>query len=369
VTAGLEGFSLAFHCFSCANRRAAGADLQPCFEPGRRPGRPACAARQPGELADASGQAAWFTTKQATDAGGARLPAQIYLGEGQMCLEIQPAGATYPLQITASIYGPGPFWDWSWSLGDSGSHFGQRVATAGDINGDGCSDVLVGAPDYDGGMAGEGKAFMFYGWYSGIYLTPGWQREGNQVGAHYGWAVATAGDTNGDHYSDVLVGAPDYNDVYTDEGGTWLFLGSSSGLSDAYANYDRGNQELAQFGYAVASAGDVNGDNRSDILVGAPYYDGGDLNEGRVWLWYGADTALGVSPEFDWRADSNQADAHFGSALAWAGDVNGDGYGDVLIGAPEYTDGQSHGSWLLPLWRRVRPVPSAIRITTIRPAR
>ena len=89
----------------------------------------------------------------------------------------------------------------------------------------------------------------------------------------------------------------------------------------------------------MATAGDVNGDGYADVLVGAHMYDNPELNEGRVSLYLGSSSGLGSSAA--WTAESNQDQSGFGYALGTAGDVNGDGYADVLVGAYRYDDGQS----------------------------
>jgi len=81
------------------------------------------------------------------------------------------------------------------------------VATAGDVNGDGYSDVIVGAEQYDNGEADEGRAFVFVGSAAGLGTHAAWLAEGNHVSAWFGHSVSTAGDVNGDGYSDVVVGA------------------------------------------------------------------------------------------------------------------------------------------------------------------
>ena len=86
--------------------------------------------------------------------------------------------------------------------------FGVSVATAGDVNGDGYSDVIVGAHDYDSDQTDEGRAYVYLGSASGLASSPAWTAEGDQAGADFGISVATAGDVNGDGYSDVIVGAP-----------------------------------------------------------------------------------------------------------------------------------------------------------------
>ena len=94
------------------------------------------------------------------------------------------------------------------------------------------------------------------------------------------------------------------------------------------------NQAEAYLGNPVASAGDVNNDNYDDIIVGASNYDNVESNEGGVFVWYGSATGLGESgtpANADWQAESNQATAYFGNSGASAGDVNNDGYDELLL--------------------------------------
>ncbi|MBN2677470.1 MAG: FG-GAP repeat protein, partial [Anaerolineaceae bacterium] len=99
----------------------------------------------------------------------------------------------------------------------------------------------------------------------------------------------TAGDVNGDGFSDVIVGALYYDNGQTDEGGAFVYHGSAAGLSLSADWNAEGDQENAWFGYSVGTAGDVNGDSFSDVIVGACYYDNGQENEGRAFVYYGND--------------------------------------------------------------------------------
>ncbi len=93
--------------------------------------------------------------------------------------------------------------------------------------------------------------------------------EENQASALFWYSVASAGDVNGDGYSDVIVGAYVYDNGQSDEGAAFIYHGSSSGLSTTAASQLEANQVSAYLGYSVASAGDVNGDGYSDVIVGA----------------------------------------------------------------------------------------------------
>jgi FG-GAP repeat/FG-GAP-like repeat len=218
--------------------------------------------------------------------------------------------------------------DWTADGQQIDAQFGFSVATAGDVNGDGFSDVIIGAPNYDNGETDEGRAFVYYGSASSLSETPVWDTEGNQTNAYYGWSVATAGDVNADGFSDVIIGAPNYDNGETDEGRAYVYHGSVTGLPDSPDWIAESNEAGAQFGYSVATAGDVNGDGYSDVIIGAPYYNQAD--EGAAFVYHGSSSGLSATAE--WIAEMEGSDYYFGWSVAGAGDVNGDGYADVIIG-------------------------------------
>src|SRR5206468_1844262 len=117
-------------------------------------------------------------------------------------------------------------------------------------------------------------------------------------------------------------------------------VGSASGLATSPAWTAESNQANAQFGSAVATAGDVNGDGYADVIVGASLFDNGETYEGRAFVYLGSASGLVTSPV--WTAESDQAGALFGSSVATAGDVNGDGFSDVIVGASSYDNGQTN---------------------------
>jgi hypothetical protein len=214
------------------------------------------------------------------------------------------------LSGTAALAASAPIPVWI-TEGDQGaSHFGSSVATAGDVNGDGYSDVIVGAPLHDNGETSEGRAFVYLGSPSGLAATPDWIAEGDQAIAQYGFSVATAGDVSGDGYSDVIVGSPFYANGQSGEGRAFLYLGSASGLATTPAWIVESDQANAQLGRSVAPAGDVDGDGHSDVIVGSPQYGNGENGEGRAFVYLGSASGLAATPA--WIAESDQANAFFG---------------------------------------------------------
>jgi len=236
--------------------------------------------------------------------------------------------------------------DWIADGDQASAGFGSSVSTAGDINGDGYDDVIIGADRYDNGEGEEGRAYLYQGSAAGLSTTANWITESNQSDAYFGISVSTAGDVNGDGYADVIVSASHHDNVETDEGKVFVYHGSSAGLSTTPDWNTESNQNHAYFGWSVSTAGDVNGDGYADVIVGAYLYDNGEANEGRAYVYHGSAAGLRAMP--DWIAESSQLETRFGSAVSTAGDVNGDGYSDVLVGAHQYDHGAPFegGAWV-----------------------
>jgi hypothetical protein len=227
----------------------------------------------------------------------------------------------------------------SWKIDCSQAYakLGVWVSGAGDVNGDGYSDVLASAYQYDNGQTDEGRVYLYLGSATGLMATPAWTTEGNQAYCQYGYPANSAGDVNGDGYSDVIVGAPWYDSPGLDGGKVYLYLGGPAGLSTTPDWTATSGQTMARFGITACSAGDVNHDGRSDVLVGAQFYDAGQQDEGRAFLYLGS--ASGLSPTAAWTTESNQVDGYLGYAGATAGDVNGDGFSDLAVSTYYYDNG------------------------------
>ncbi len=214
----------------------------------------------------------------------------------------------------------------------------NQSVSGGDINGDGYSDVVVGASFYDNGQNGEGAIFVYHGSEEGLPSLPNTTIESNQVGAIFGESVAVCGDVNGDGFTDVLVGAIFFDNGQSNEGGAFVYHGSSSGLSTTAAIQLESNQTSSRFGEFVSGAGDLNGDGYADIVVGANRYDNGEIDEGAAFVYYGSESGIVGAADL---LEINQASAFFGSSVAGVGDFNGDGYGDLAVGGSGYNNGQN----------------------------
>ncbi len=186
--------------------------------------------------------------------------------------------------------------------------FGGAVAGAGDVNGDGYDDIIVGAPHINNPEHNEGRAYVFHGSVRGISSVPAWTSEGQIIEGYYAGSVAGAGDVNGDGYDDVAIGQ---------QGRVRVYHGSRQGLGLSPAWSVR-TPEDAFNGSLVAAAGDVNRDGYADLAVYEPF-------GGRVRIYHGSAQGLSRSPARTLRM--NAADS-----VCAAGDVNGDGYGDLVVG-------------------------------------
>lgn len=269
------------------------------------------------------------------DALGAKVAAHLALAPGRIRILVDDRDAVYPLTVDPLFASA----EWTADGGLIGVQFGFSVAGAGDVNGDGYDDILVGSWLYDNGQGDEGRAYLYLGSASGPRTTPAWTAEGNYPQVWFGYSVASAGDVNHDGYSDVLVGSPNYTNVEPNEGRAFLYLGSPAGLGTIPAWTGEPNQAGAQYGRSVASAGDVNRDGFSDVIVGAPSFANGQTGEGRAYLYLGSTNGLAKDPV--WTAESDQMNAGLGCSVSTAGDVNGDGYADVIVGANLFDDGSN----------------------------
>jgi hypothetical protein len=255
---------------------------------------------------------------------------------------------------------------------DKGDEFGWSVASAGDVNGDGYSDVIVGAPQarrayvYLGGPAGlssspvltlitpgsstgtfgiavssvgdvngdgygdvvvsdpvDGFAYVYFGSAGGLSSSPSADFQGSFVAG----SVTSAGDINGDGYADIIGGAYDTGN----SGIVYIFLGSPSGPSFIPSTTLGPGNTGDEFGVSAAGAGDINGDGYADVVIGAPDVNG---SQGAAYVYLGSASGLSSSPSIT-LAGPGGTNGDFGNSVASAGDVNGDGYADVVVGADE----------------------------------
>jgi hypothetical protein len=219
-----------------------------------------------------------------------------------------------------------------------GDEFGLRVAAAGDINGDGYDDTIVGARAYDFGAdpsAGQnaGRAYVFFGgpWVVGV----GAERAdialtGLAAGDEFGATVSGAGDTNGDGFADVLVGAPLSDSFGADSGAVTWYFGGRSGVSTISPITISGPAAGDNFGAAVASAGDIDGDGFADVVVGA--FMAGPTDNGAAVYFKGNTSPTGSAAATIVGEPEPESGDQFGVSVAGVGDVDGDGIDDTVAG-------------------------------------
>ncbi|MAF64326.1 MAG: hypothetical protein CMJ84_01530 [Planctomycetes bacterium] len=206
----------------------------------------------------------------------------------------------------------------SWTGAGNGERHGAAVAGAGDVNGDGFDDVICGSPTRGGGFLFKGGATV----YSGQNGTVLYNYDGGATSEHFGAAVSGAGDIDGDGRADFVIGIPGGDVPDVDAGGARVYAGADGSLLYEFHGDGAGDR----FGTSVAAAGDVDGDGTPDLIVGAHGADNGGSCAGIARVFSGTDgsvlfTLIGAD-EGDW----------FGGSVDGAGDVNGDGYADLIVG-------------------------------------
>ncbi len=227
------------------------------------------------------------------------------------------------------------------SDGAYGDTFGCSVSDAGDVDGDGYDDLIVGAYQDDDNGLSSGSAYVYYGSATGIDV----RREDKLIASdgfgydHYGFPVSGAGDVDGDGFDDVIVAAS----AHDDSGAVYLYYGSATGIdsgseheltaSDSY----RGDY----FGCGISDAGDVDADGFDDVIVGAYGDDDRGGESGGAYVYFGSATGIDVSREHKLLASDGADYDYFGNAVSGGGDVDGDGYHDVIVGAQADDDGGS----------------------------
>jgi hypothetical protein len=214
-------------------------------------------------------------------------------------------------------------------IGDSPTDvFGWSVSGAGDVNNDGFDDIIVGAYDDDNNGPNSGTARVFSGANGSILFT----FDGDAISDNFGWSVSGAGDVNNDGFDDLIVGAPLDDNNGEDSGSARVFSGADGSILYTFSGYSTDDQ----FGYSVSGAGDVNNDGFDDLIVGAFREDGSNgMNAGSARVFSGA------TGDILYSFDGDSSGAQFGASVSGAGDVNNDGFSDIIVGAPNSTLGSA----------------------------
>jgi hypothetical protein len=229
------------------------------------------------------------------------------------------------------------------------------VSGGGDVNGDGFDDLLIGASLTDAGGTDRGEAYVVFGGsgLGGGTLTlnalgsQGFTLSGFEDNALAGVNVSGGGDVNGDGFDDLLIGASPTDAGGTDRGEAYVVFGGS-GLGGGTLTLNalgtqgftlKGFEDGAFAGYGVSGAGDVNGDGFDDLIVGADSADAGGNNRGETYVVFGGSGLRGSTLTLNalgsqgFTLSGFEDDAHAGESVSGAGDVNGDGFDDLLVGA------------------------------------
>jgi hypothetical protein len=218
-----------------------------------------------------------------------------------------------------------------------GDLFGWDVSSAGDVNNNGSVDLIIGAPGTNSNTGAAYifydldslPSFLDSSNADVILL-------GQGAGDEFGFSVSDAGDLNTDGFDDIIVGAPFVDNSGIDMGGAYIYYGNDT-MDSTPDVILKGQNNNDLFGFSVTSVHDIDGNGISEIMVGAPFYDNGPLSDaGVIYVFRGGPAMDNAS---DWICKGIQTGENFGWSLSSAENLDGTGTSYLIVGAPNNNDG------------------------------
>jgi len=242
---------------------------------------------------------------------------------------------------------------WAWEKQGAVGAGFGHAVAVADINRDGFDDALIGAPGFSGARQGSGRVYLYLGGPGGLQATAAQTWTGSRQGDALGVEVVFLGDVNADGFEDAAFGADAVDGAGRDRGAVYVVLGTPTGLATALPAPLVGSVNDRRLGGAIAAAGDTNGDGYDDMLVGI-----GMMNlrsRGYVSLHRGGPAGISRQP-----AATFTGGPYYGVGLTGAGDMDGDGYADFAIGeySPSRLEGYEGG---IERWRGGPGAPARAR--------